>query len=94
MKGVTHLDFDVVPFLSYPAIGLPQFPHKKQGRLWLLSQGDAQVVVLATLAYRLFYVISHTIETVCRARTVDGTVGTLVIVIGNPALNPTAGIGE
>jgi hypothetical protein len=94
MYRIPHLHFDRFAFANHPHIRAPQLAQQVQRRLRLLPQGQAQRVLFATLLERLLHILTHAIEPVRRARSVDPLVRTLVIVVVYPVLYPLTSIGK
>ena len=94
MYRIAYLDLDLVALAHHTHIRSAQLTQQIQRRLWLLSQSQTQRVVLATLLHRFFHVVGDPVEPIRRTRTVQSLVRALVVVIVNPVLQPTAGVGE
>jgi len=91
---IAHLDLDLVALAHHTHIRSAQLTQQIQRRLWLLSQSQTQRVVLATLLHRFFHVVGDAVEPIRGTGPVEPLVRTLVVVIVNPVLQPTAGVGE
>ena len=94
MHRIAHLDLDLVALAHHTHIRAAQLTQQIQRRLRLLSQRQTQRVVLATLLHRFFHVVGDSVEPIRRTSSVQPLVRTLVVVIVNPVLQPTAGVGE
>jgi hypothetical protein len=91
---IAHLDLDLFPLTNHADVGATKLTQQVQRRLRLLAQGQTERVLLASLPHRLFDVLRNAVEPVGRACTVDPLMRSLVVVVVDPVLQPTAGIGE
>jgi Na+-transporting NADH:ubiquinone oxidoreductase subunit NqrA len=83
-----HFDLDVLAFTGEPYICLAKFTKKVQRRSSLLTKGQLQGVFPASLPERFLHVIGHPIEAVGRTKTVYALVGTLVVIVSDPVIQP------
>jgi hypothetical protein len=91
---IAHLDLDLFTLAHNTHIRAAQLAQQVQWRLRLLSQGQTQRVVLATLLHGFFHVVGDPVEPIRRTGPIQPLVWTLVVVIVNPVLQPTAGVRE
>jgi hypothetical protein len=94
MYIVPQFDLDVLAFAGNPYIRLPKLTKKVQRRSSLLAKGQLQGVFLASLPKRFLHVISHPIETLGRTKPLYTLMGTLVVVIADPVIQPLGGVGK
>ena len=94
MHRVAHLDLDVFALAHHTHVRATQLAQQVQRRLWFLAQGQTQRIVLATLPYGFVHVVGDPIEPIRRTGPVEPLVRTLVVVVVNPVLQPTAGVRE
>ena len=88
MHIIPQFDLDVLSFTGYPYIRLTKFTKKVQRRSSLLAKGQLQGVFPASLPERFLHVVGHAIEAVSGTKTVYALVGTLVVVIADPVIEP------
>jgi len=94
LARLAQLKLKLVAFASDPHVGLTQFAKQVQRRSSLLPQGHAQGVLLPAVLDGLLDLVGHAIEPVSRELPVDALVRPLVVVVGDPVVEPLAGIGE
>lgn len=88
MHIVSQSDLDVLPFAGDPYICLAKLTKKVQRRSSLLAKGQLQGVLPASLPERFLHVIGHPIEAISRTKPVYALMGTLVVVIPDPVIEP------
>jgi hypothetical protein len=88
MHIISQFDFDVFPPTSDPYIGLAKFTKKVQRGSSLLAKGQLKRIVPASLPEGFLHVIGHAIESVSGTKPVYALVGTLVVVISDPVIEP------
>jgi len=91
---IAHLDLDLFALAYHTHIRSAQLAQQIQRRLWLLSQGQAQRVVLTTLLHGFFHVARDPVKPIRWTRPIQPLVWALVVEIVNPMLQPTAGVRE
>jgi hypothetical protein len=91
---IAQFDLDVLAFTGYPYICLAKFTKKVQRRSSLLAKRQLQGVFPASLLERFRHVVGDTIEAVGGAKTVYALVGTLMVVIADPVIEPLGGVGK
>jgi hypothetical protein len=91
---ISQFDLDVLAFAGNPYIRLPKLTKKVQRRSSLLAKGQLQGVFPASLPKRFLHVISHPIEPVGRTKSLYTLMGTLVVVIADPVIQPLGGVGK
>ncbi len=94
MHRIAHIDLDLFALAHHTHIHAAQLAQQVQRRLRFLSQRQTQRVVLATLLHGFFHVVGDPVEPIRRTGPVDPLMRTLVVVIVNPVLQPTAGVRE
>jgi hypothetical protein len=85
---ISQFDLDVLPFAGDPYIRLPKLTKKVKRRSRLLAKGQLQGVSPASLPERFLHVVGNAIEAVGRAKPVYALMGTLVVVIPDPVIQP------
>ena len=88
MHLIPQFDLDVLAFTGYPYICLAKFTKKVQRRSSLLAKGQLQGVFPASLLERFLHIVGHAIEAVGRTKPVYALVGTLVVIIPDPVIEP------
>jgi hypothetical protein len=91
---ISQFDLDILPFAGDPHICFTKLTKKVQRRSSLLAKGQLQGVFPASLPERFLHVLCHAIEAVSGTKTVYALVGTLVVVIADPVIEPLGGIGK
>jgi len=94
MNRIPYLDLDIIPLAHHPDIRLPQFAKKKQRRSSLLPQGQPKGILRATLLDGFLNIPRHTVEPVRWTRSPNALMGPLMIIIGNPVIQPLRCIGK
>jgi hypothetical protein len=85
---IPQFDLDVLPFTGYPYICCAEFTKKVQRRSSLLAKCQLQSVFPASLLERFLHIVGHAIEAVGRTKPLYALVGTLVVVIADPVIEP------
>jgi hypothetical protein len=85
---ISQPDLDVLPFAGDPYIRFAKFTKKIQRGASLLAKGQLKRIVPASLPEGFLHVIGHAIETVGRTEPFYALVGTLVVVISDPVIQP------
>lgn len=91
---IADLQLNVITFADNANVGAAQLTQQIQRRLRLLTQGQAQAVLLTAVLDRLIDVRNYTIKTVRRTRTFDPLVRALMVVEPHPVIQPLTRIGE
>ena len=94
MHRIAHLDLDLVALAHHTHVRAAQLTQQIQRWLWLLSQGQTQRVVPATLPHGLFHVARDPVEPIRRTGAFDPLMRTLMVVVVDPVLQPTASVRE
>jgi len=92
--GLADLDLDILALADDANICPTELTQQIQRPLRFPAQGQATAVLMAALLRRLLDVLGHTIEAVSGTRTIDPLVGTLVVVVADPVIQPLTGVGE
>jgi hypothetical protein len=85
---IAQFDLDVLAFTGDPYIRFAKLTKKVQWRSSLLAKGQLQGVFPASLPERFLHVIGHPIEAISRTKPLYTLVGTLVVVIPDPVIEP------
>lgn len=88
MHIIPQPDLDVLAFTGYPHICLSKFTKKVQRRSSLLAKRQLQGVLFASLPERFFHIVGHAVEAVGGTKPVYPLVGTLVVVVADPVIEP------
>ena len=94
VNRLADLDFDIVSLADNTNVDTTQLTQKIEWWLRLLAHGQPQAVFLTALLHSGFNVLRHTIEPVCRTRTLDPLMRTLMVVISHPMIQPLARVSE
>ncbi len=88
MHIIPQFDLDLLAFTGYPYIRLAKFTKKVQRRSSLLAECQLQGVFPASLLERFLHIVGHAIEAVRWTKPLYALVGTLVVVIADPVIEP------
>ena len=94
MHIISQFDLDVPSFAGDPYIRLAKLTKKVQRGSSLLAKGQLQGVVPASLPKRFLHVIGHPIEAISRTKPVYALVGTLMVIVTDPVIQPLRGVGK
>jgi hypothetical protein len=84
VHGFADLHLDIISLANNTDIDPTQLTQQIKWWLWLLTQSQPKAVFLTALFDRRFNVLGHTIKPVCRTRTIDPLMRTLMVVISHP----------
>ena len=88
MHIISQFDLYVFSFSDDPYICLAKFTKKVQRRSSLLPKGQLKGVFPASLLERFLHIVGHSIEAVGGTKPLYALVGTLVVVIADPVIEP------
>jgi hypothetical protein len=91
---IAQFDLDVFAFTDDPDISLTQFTKKVQRRSSLLAKSQLQGIIPASLLERFLHVVSYTIEADRRTKPVYALVGSMVVIIADPVIQPLGCVGK